>query len=160
MSKFKEFKVISGGQTGIDQLALTLAKGYCLKTGGWMPPLFMTEDGPRPLFEDLYQMKVTFGGLWAKRTRYNVKSADATVLFGNMKSGGSFATLNFAIRYNKPYCINPDGQQLIDFVQEHQVMILNVAGNKASVLSADDKALAEKSLKILFEHIIMELING
>ena len=38
-------KIISGGQTGIDQLALEIAIELGIETGGTAPPNFMTEDG-------------------------------------------------------------------------------------------------------------------
>lgn len=59
-------KIISGGQTGIDQIALELAREYGISTGGWMPPGFVTEDGDKPKMKGLYGMEETVGGLWAK----------------------------------------------------------------------------------------------
>jgi hypothetical protein len=39
-------RVISGGQTGVDQAALRVAKAIGLATGGWAPLGWETEDGP------------------------------------------------------------------------------------------------------------------
>ena len=47
-------KVVSGGQNGSDQAALRAAKELQIPTGGWMPKDWMTLDGPRPEFEELY----------------------------------------------------------------------------------------------------------
>jgi hypothetical protein len=47
-------KTISGGQTGADQAAWRAAKAHAIATGGWMPKGFLTEDGPRPEFAELY----------------------------------------------------------------------------------------------------------
>lgn len=91
----KLYKVISGGQTGIDELGLFLAKQHKISTGGFMPPNFLTEDGPKPEFEKLYNCEALDSGLWAKRTRYNVKYADGTVIFGDVKSKGTASTINF-----------------------------------------------------------------
>ena len=41
-------KIISGGQTGADQVALSVAVRLGLKTGGYAPLRYMTEDGPDP----------------------------------------------------------------------------------------------------------------
>ena len=143
-------KVISGGQTGIDELALYLAHQFGIPTGGWMPPGFLTEEGPKPAFESRYGMTALESGLWAKRTRYNVRHSDATVIFGNIKSGGTVSTINFANKFKKPLCINPSGPELIAFVSLNQIGILNVAGNKASGLPAYYHELAKKSLTDLF----------
>jgi hypothetical protein len=47
-------RVVSGGQTGADQAGWRAAKAVGLETGGWMPRGFLTEDGHRPEFRDLY----------------------------------------------------------------------------------------------------------
>lgn len=147
------FKIISGGQTGIDELGLQLAKEYNIPTGGWMPPNFLTEEGVRPHYKQLYNMREMSDGLWSKRTRYNVIEANATVVFGNIKSGGTAATINFCIKYRKPYLVNPSGEELRVFVLENDINILNIAGNKASILSPDDKTAASESLSYLFRSI-------
>ena len=48
-------RVISGGQTGVDQAALRAAKAAGLETGGWMPLGWLTEECPRPEFGELYR---------------------------------------------------------------------------------------------------------
>ena len=146
-------KVISGGQTGIDQIALELAREYGITTGGWMPPAFLTEYGEKPEMENLYGMQETDGGLWAKRTRYNVRDGDGTLLFGNMRSGGCVSTINFAIKYKKPYCINPNDDELLAFIVDNGIQILNVAGNKQSILTPTDEQMARERLRKLFETI-------
>ena len=47
-------RVISGGQTGADQAGWRAARAYGIPTGGAMPKGFLTEDGPRPEFAELY----------------------------------------------------------------------------------------------------------
>lgn len=47
-------RVISGGQSGVDQAALRAARAAGIPTGGSMPRGFLTEDGPRPDFAELY----------------------------------------------------------------------------------------------------------
>ena len=46
-------KIISGGQTGVDQAALRAAKACGIPTGGWAPKGWRTEDGPAPWLADL-----------------------------------------------------------------------------------------------------------
>jgi hypothetical protein len=45
-------RVISGGQTGVDQAALRAAKACGIPTGGWCPLGFLTEAGPMPALAD------------------------------------------------------------------------------------------------------------
>lgn len=151
-------KVISGGQSGIDQIALELAREHGIPTGGWMPPGFLTEYGENPEMESLYGMQEADGGLWAKRTRYNVRDADGTLLFGNMRSGGCVSTINFAIKYKKPYCINPNDDELLAFIVDNGIQVLNVAGNKQSILSPADEKVARERLRKLFR--VVNLSNS
>lgn len=147
------FKITSGGQTGIDELGLQLAKAYNISTGGWMPPNYLTEEGTSPVYKQLYNMQEMSSGLWSKRMRQNVIDTDATIVFGNVESGGTKATINFCIKNSKPYLINPSGEELLVFVIEYDISILNIAENRASVLSPEDKIAAAKSLRHLFAAI-------
>lgn len=147
------FKVISGGQTGIDELGLSLAKLHGISTGGFMPPGFMTEEGPKPEFKELYDLEELDSGMWSKRTRYNVKSSDGTVIFGNIASKGTASTINFLNKFKKPYCINPNGIEMIEFVISNQIGVLNIAGNKESILSMEYRNLARESLITLFKQL-------
>ena len=47
-------KIISGGQTGVDQGALDFALGQGLECGGWCPPDRQCESGRIP---DRYPLK-------------------------------------------------------------------------------------------------------
>jgi hypothetical protein len=38
-------KVVTGGQTGADRGGWRAAQACGIATGGWMPPLFASEDG-------------------------------------------------------------------------------------------------------------------
>jgi|GEM_PF-5315903 len=41
-------KIISGGQTGVDQAALSLAREFGFEIGGWCPPNRLCENGTIP----------------------------------------------------------------------------------------------------------------
>jgi hypothetical protein len=45
-------KIISNGQTGLDQAGWRAARAAGIPTGGWMPKGFLTEDGPHPEFAE------------------------------------------------------------------------------------------------------------
>src|SRR3954452_16183504 len=85
-------QIISGGQTGADQAAWRAAIASGLATGGWMPLGFLTEDGPRPEFAELYGAKETTRADYRQRTEANVRDSGATVWLGPTGSPGYKAT--------------------------------------------------------------------
>lgn len=127
-------KVISGGQTGADQGALSAAKQLGLETGGWMPRSFMTEAGPRPEFAEQYGMKEHHTSTYPPRTRENVKDADLTVWTGPLSAYdfGYQCTLKACIDQHKPILVNPEPELLKRFILGECVQVLNVAGPRKS----------------------------
>lgn len=125
--------VISGGQTGVDQVALQVAKALGYQTGGTAPLGYRTEAGPNPeLLRDVYGLtECQFAG-YRTRTLLNVRNADATVWFGLHSSPGSYATIGECQRRNRPYLINPEAAYLRDFLEKQLIRILNVAGHRIS----------------------------
>lgn len=73
-------RVISGGQTGVDQAGISAAKFTNYLTGGMAPKGWLTEDGPAPWLEEfgLSQSAVIS---YKSRTHANVVNSDATVIF-------------------------------------------------------------------------------
>lgn len=124
-------KVISGGQTGMDQAGLEAAKMVGIPTGGTAPKYFMTENGPDSTLEEYGLVECEDQG-YVRRTMLNVANSDATVLFGDMGSAGSAQTIRYCKLKGKPYITNPTAEQLVEFIIEENVKELNVAGNRAS----------------------------
>ena len=85
-------KVISGGQTGVDQGALRAAAKAGIPTGGWAPAGWLTEKGPAPWLKALGLACYPEPG-YPARTRANVLEADLTVIltYGPL-TGGSLLT--------------------------------------------------------------------
>jgi hypothetical protein len=126
-------KVVSGGQTGADQGGLEAALRAGLATGGWAPRDFLTEDGPQPELAARYGMQACNGG-YEERTFRNVEDSDATVIFArNIDSDGSKFTLEAIARLGRPFVVNPTAPELAAFIREHNVAVLNVAGNRESL---------------------------
>ena len=73
----RPWKIISGGQTGVDRAGLVAAMSYCIPFGGWVPKGRLAEDGAVP--ENFYALRECDGG-YRERTRANVDSADATLI--------------------------------------------------------------------------------
>lgn len=144
-------KVISGGQTGADQGGLEGARRAGIPTGGWAPRNFETEDGPQPELAERYGLVECSGG-YDERTVRNVQDSDATVLFArNLESDGSKLTLDAAKRLGKPCLVNPSAVELRAFIEEHEVRVLNIAGNRESLAPG---------IAAQVEHLVYEALGG
>ncbi len=131
-------KIISGGQTGADRAALDFALARGIPHGGWCPRGRWAEDGIIPA---RYHLSETPSDDPAQRTEWNVRDADGTVIFSTSLAlaGGARKTAQFTAQYHKP-CLHlardRDGEtapgKLADFVKEHRITVLNVAGPRAS----------------------------
>lgn len=140
-------KIISGAQTGVDTIGLEVGKELNIETGGTAAPGFLREknidDYTR---EDLEEFGVeeideeTQGGktgkeIYLPRTEKNVEDSDGTVYFATDKdSAGKKATERFAIKHGKPFLLNPTAEELRQWIKEHNIETLNVAGNRGSKL--------------------------
>lgn len=125
-------KIISGGQTGADQGGLEAGKELGIKTGGWAPYGWKTEDGPQRSLLESYGLKMCPDPGYPARTRRNVEEADLTILFGKSSSPGSAMTIGFCTALGKPFAVNPLAGMLRILLEKHKVKVLNVAGNRES----------------------------
>lgn len=129
-------KIISGGQTGADAAALDWAIAHGLPHGGWCPKGRKTEIGTIPA---KYNLKETESENYAERTEKNVVDSDGTVILTvrDLLEGGSKFTWECAVKHNKPVLhlhsgLKHPGKLLADFIQQHRIFSLNVAGPRAS----------------------------
>jgi hypothetical protein len=134
------FTIVSGGQTGADRAALDFAIRAGILHDGWCPRGRLAEDGP---LDDCYQLRETPTAKYDQRTRWNVRDTDATlvVTIQSEVTGGTALTLGITRQLAKPCLhiaretsdsINDAGERLVNFLVEHQVTRLNVAGPRAS----------------------------
>ena len=88
----RPWRIISGGQTGVDRAALVAAMSYSMPIGGWLPKGRLAEDGVVP--ENFYNMR-EFDGGYRARTRANVRDSDATLVLVDRLplSGGTAYTV-------------------------------------------------------------------
>lgn len=129
-------KVISGGQTGADKAGLVAAKELGLETGGtaplnWRVKLYNGRDG-KDLSLESYGLVQHTSYDYPPRTIENVKNSDGTIWFGNEDSPGGKLTISTAIKYSKPYIINPTQDEFIEWCKRENIEVLNVAGNRLS----------------------------
>jgi hypothetical protein len=131
-------KIVSGGQTGADRAALDWAIEHGVPHGGWCPQGRRAEDGTIPAN---YLLQETPTADPAQRTEWNVRDSDATVILSNERTltRGSKKTEDLAHSQGKPVIhlckrveAGPPGQTLRQFLQDHQIRVLNVAGPRAS----------------------------
>lgn len=133
-------KIISGGQTGADQGALRAAEELSLKTGGWMPKGFRTEDGLRPDLAKRYGLVEHSSSAYPPRTLSNVMASDGTLIFGNRHSPGCRLTERYVNDSNSAlYLIEwpeitfvNDDYQFRYWLEHYEIKCLNVAGNRES----------------------------
>jgi len=131
-------KIVSGGQTGADRAGLDWAIRAQIPHGGWCPKGRRAEDGIIPA---QYKLVETPLRDYSQRTAWNVRDSDGTAIFSCSPSlsGGSALTLKTAKDLSRPVIhvhaglgLESAGKKLRDFVQQHGVKTLNVAGPRQS----------------------------
>ena len=132
-------KIISGGQTGADSAALDFAIWHEIPHGGWCPKGRLCEKGT---IDPRYQLKETSTKNYLQRTEKNVRDSDGTVIFtiSPNLNGGSKKTAELVAKHHKPWIHlrrrseGYDGPEplLLQFLSEHNIETLNVAGTRAS----------------------------
>jgi len=130
------FRLISGGQTGVDRAALDAALALGISCGGWCPRGRRAEDGP---IDARYPLQETPSADYAQRTEWNVRDSDGTlVLTRGEPRGGTALTLDFARSLGRPTLVldlarAPDADAVRDWLQRERIRVLNVAGPRESV---------------------------
>jgi len=131
-------KVISGGQTGVDQAALDVAMEKGLLHGGWCPGGRRCEAGTIP---EKYQLTPTKSVDYGVRTERNVMASDGTlVLHWGPLSGGTAWTVECLKKHGKPYFLVDlkrtdtwaNLETVRDWLRRQRIVVLNVAGPRAS----------------------------
>lgn len=129
-------RVISGGQTGADQAGWRAAKACGIPTGGWMPLGFLTEDGPRPEFAEMYGAAELGSAEYPARTRANVRESGATIWFGDLRSPGSIATHRACLALGRSAYDVVEGRdrpsEVVAWLGTNGFRCINVAGNRES----------------------------
>ncbi|MGI9257728.1 MAG: putative molybdenum carrier protein [Gammaproteobacteria bacterium] len=131
-------EIVSGGQTGVDQGALSAALDAHNRCGGWCPAGRRSEDGPIPA---RYPVKELEGSDYKARTRQNVTDSDGTaIIYFETLEGGTALTVTYCREERKPFVLIDTASLSVDravadlqtFVREHDIRVLNVAGPRRS----------------------------
>ena len=147
-------KIVSGGQTGVDRAALDVAIQFGVPCGGWCPLGRRAEDGP---IADLYPLQETPKAKYQQRTRWNVRDSDGTLILAvGPLQGGTELTRKLAERMDKPHRVvdlgaASDPGTVADWILEHRIQVLNVAGPRESTLPGIYQQAAEY-LRSLLDH--------
>ncbi|MGH6834632.1 MAG: putative molybdenum carrier protein [Methylocella sp.] len=160
-------KIVSGGQTGADQVALDVAISLHMPYGGWVPKGALAENFPFApgLLKRYPEMVETETSDPAERTKLNVRDSDVTIILvqsiDQTKLPGTKLTIETANRLGRPYLIQVVGepqaavqlsQWLSDRNREKVIDTLNIAGprnSEAPELYDQAKALLETALPLL-----------
>lgn len=136
-------RLISGGQTGVDQIALEVALAVGIPIGGWCPKGRLCESGVIP---PRFILREAASELYQERTRLNVRDSDATLIltFGP-PAGGTALTLEIARTLRQPFLVldlaapipNGPAQTGRQWLWRQKPGILNVAGPRLSECVAD-----------------------
>jgi hypothetical protein len=134
----RPFRVISGGQTGVDRGALDAALDAGVPCGGWCPAGRAAEDGVIPA---RYPVTELPGAGYDERTHKNAEDSDGTLIitFGGA-SGGTARTIQICRKLGCPHLIVDAASvtfeeavsRAVRFVRDEDIRRLNVAGPRAS----------------------------
>jgi hypothetical protein len=135
-------KVISGGQTGVDQAALRAAQERGLDCGGWCPPGRECESGIIPARFPLQETSrdrspYAPGVPRSQRTEWNVRDSDATLILRPQSTGedlGTDWTARCAAHFGRPLLVIDPGDPeaafaIKDWLNALEIRTLNVAGS-------------------------------
>jgi Circularly permutated YpsA SLOG family len=126
--------IVSGGETGAEQAGWRAAKGCGVPTGGWVSKGFLTEDGARPDFAEIYGAAEMTADSAVARIEQNVQHSDATLWFGVTTSFAARETVERCIEFYKPCMpIDPNASfepsHIATWILLNHIKTLNVTGN-------------------------------
>ncbi len=131
-------KIISGGQTGVDQAALDVAIKLDIPHGGWIPSGRKTDAGFLP---SKYRLRELHSGDWPQVIERNIMDSDGTLIISRGElSGGSELTRRTAMRKERPWFHVDLGKinafeaagAIQAWIKRNGIDVLNVTGPRAS----------------------------
>jgi hypothetical protein len=147
----RAFRVVSGGQTGVDRAALDAALASGVMCGGWCPAGRAAEDG---VISASYPLTETTSSDPAERTERNVRDSDATLILRRRgpsggASPGTDLTVRTARRVGRPLLIRDlssqvDARAILTWLRINRIGVLNCAGpreTEAPGIEAQARAL-------------------
>ena len=155
-------KIISGGQSGVDLLAIDWALKNDIKCE------INVEKAYKPLNNGIISKNVPtnvvsdkrgFSGGWIERRRYNIVESDFTLIFirrNIYETRGSLGTMTDCKKLYRPFSYitlsvidSIDVGIIINQFEEHDVRILNIAGERTLTSSERNKMVKFLNMVIL-----------
>ncbi len=171
-----KLKIVSGGQTGVDQGALEAAVTLGLAFGGWAPHGWLAERWPKDDFRpgngsipeefragmQEFEDRGSNANNYRARTKANIRDSDATLILADKLplGGGTKLTNDHALALRRPHHVvdlsSPNAEDdarkwLSGF--NAQSLVLNVAGpreSKCPGIQAKTKSFLCEILRAVF----------
>ena len=149
-------KIISGGRTGADRAALDFAIKQKIPHGGWGPKGRLAEDGN---LSKKYKLAESPTASYQRRMEQNIIGSDGTLIVSHGRlTGGSAYIKTMAKRHNRPvlhidldkHDVLPASVEILTWLDENNVKVLNVAGPRASEDSKIYEGVKEVLENLLF----------
>ncbi len=128
-------RIVSGGQTGVDQAALQTAIDLGIPHGGWCPRGRLSEAGRIPA---RFRLTETESAKYWVRTERNVLDSDGTLLlYCDRMYGGTALTYRMTRKHRRPalqidLMDSPDPRRVQRWLAVTGISVLNVAGPRES----------------------------
>ncbi len=159
-------KLISGGQTGVDQAALRVARELGFEIGGWCPPNRACENGTIPDDFPLIPTPCEHSPNAphiprSLRTEWNVRDSDATLVllphFLQHDTGTAW-TITCAQHFAKPLLVidpflKDASAKIYDWLASLSPRILNVAGPSERTCPRIGHATEDILRQVLSKHL-------
>lgn len=140
-------KIISGGQTGVDQAGLDAAIDLNIAYDGFIPKGRKSEDG---IVDEKYNLKELKTASYPARTRKNVSISDGILVIKHegKTTPGTTLTHKTAVELKKPvylYLISEikdevDSEKFNNWILDHRIKNLMIAGPRESHKPIYDRA--------------------
>ncbi len=136
-------KIVSGGQTGVDQAVLLIAEELKIPIGGWCPKGGLDENGVCVL-NTYPSLKETATIDPDERTKLNIRDSDGTLIIvpylplPEKIQDGTRLTITDAERQGKPHLIislTERGSaigEIHEWISRENICVLNIAGPRES----------------------------
>jgi hypothetical protein len=161
----KLIKIISGGQTGVDQAALRAARDCGLEIGGWCPPGRVCEKGVIPMEFPLQETGQERSPdapdvPRSQRTEWNVRDSDGALMITASESAtdpGTRWAAECAARFEKPLLVcqvdDPDAVENIrQWIVGFQIGTLSIGGPSEGTAPG----IAEKAYALVNRVLLQE----
>ncbi|KTD08536.1 putative molybdenum carrier protein [Legionella jamestowniensis] len=136
-------KIVSGGQTGVDQAALFVAKEMGIEIGGWCPKGGLDENNVNVL-KQFPALKEATTNNPDERTLLNIRDSDGTLIIvpswplPERIKDGTRLTIKDTKLQKKPHLIinlnnkNEIVQTIQAWISEYAIRVLNIGGPRES----------------------------